>query len=60
MKPFEGAKKDGLLGFGKGMLTGGIGLLTKPVIGILDAASKTTEGITNTANYFEDKPNGTR
>lgn len=42
------------------MLTGGIGLLTKPVIGILDAASKTTEGITNTANYFEDKPNETR
>lgn len=33
------------------------GLIVKPLTGILDAASKTTEGLTNTATYFDDKPN---
>jgi vacuolar protein sorting-associated protein 13A/C len=29
----------------------------KPISGILDAISKTAEGIKNTATYFDDKPN---
>jgi vacuolar protein sorting-associated protein 13A/C len=59
-KPFEGAKKDGVKGFFKGTLQGISGLVIKPVTGILDAAAKTTEGIKNTVNYFEDKPNEAR
>ena len=33
------------------------GLFVKPAAGVLDAASKTAEGLTNTATYFDDKPN---
>jgi len=32
----------------------------KPVTGIIDLASKTTEGIKNNALIFEDKPNEER
>ena len=35
-------------------------MIIKPVAGIFDAAAKTTEGIKNTVNYFDDKPNETR
>jgi len=35
-------------------------LIVKPLSGILDAASKTAEGISNTATYFDDKPNPSR
>lgn len=59
-KPFEGAKKDGVKGFFKGALQGVSGLVIKPITGVLDAAAKTTEGIKNTVNYLEDKPNETR
>jgi len=36
------------------------GLVVKPVTGIIDFASKTSEGLKNTALYFEDKPNEMR
>ena len=36
------------------------GIIAKPVSGVLDAASKTAEGITNTLTYFDDKPRSTR
>lgn len=32
------------------------GLFVKPIAGIFDVASKTAEGIKNTATYFDEKP----
>lgn len=57
MKPFEEAKKDGVLGFFRGTAQGLTGVIIKPVTGILDFAANTTEGIKNTALYFEDRAN---
>lgn len=42
------------------MAKGITGLVIKPVTGIVDFASKTTEGLKNTALYLEDKPNESR
>lgn len=36
------------------------GIIIKPVTGVLDFAADTTEGIKNSALYFEDKPNENR
>jgi vacuolar protein sorting-associated protein 13A/C len=36
------------------------GLIIKPIAGVLDAASKTAEGLTNTATHFDEKPNSDR
>eukprot|EP00727_Mastigamoeba_balamuthi_P013169 m51a1_g8475 hypothetical protein (2175) ;mRNA; r:495382-503027 len=55
-KPVEGAQKEGALGFAKGLGRGVIGIAVKPVTGVLDFASKTTEGIRNTTTVF-DKEN---
>ena len=43
------------MGFVKGAAKGLAGLVVKPVTGIIDFASKTTEGIKNNALMFEDK-----
>ena len=40
----------------KGTVQGVTGLVAKPITGILDAASKTSEGIKNTAQFFDEKP----
>ena len=42
------------------MSKGIAGLVVKPVVGAIDLASKTAEGLKNTANYFDDKPNELR
>ena len=55
-KPLEGAKKDNIKGFGKGVLQGLGGLVAKPVSGVVDLISKTTDGIKNTWSY-EDEQN---
>lgn len=34
--------------------------MVKPVAGALDLVSKTSEGVKNTANFFDDKPNEKR
>ena len=47
-KPLEGAKKENLKGFGKGMIQGLGGLVVKPVSGVVDLISKTTVGLKNT------------
>lgn len=60
MKPIESTKKEGVLGFFKGTAQGLAGLVVKPVTGVVDFASKTTEGLKNTALYLEDKPNENR
>jgi vacuolar protein sorting-associated protein 13A/C len=56
----QGAEKDGVEGFFKGAMKGFAGLVVKPVVGVMDLTSKTAEGIKNTANYFDDKPNEKR
>lgn len=52
-KPFEGAEREGALGFFKGIGKGVVGLATKPAIGIFDLASNVTEGIRNTTTVFD-------
>ena len=32
-------------------------MIVKPITGVLDTASKTAEGLKNSAQYFDDKPN---
>jgi len=54
-KPLEGAKKEGGKGFGKGLLKGFAGLIIKPVSGILELISKTSEGIKNTMHSSIEK-----
>ena len=54
-KPLEGAKKDNLKGLGKGMLQGLGGLVAKPVSGVVDLISKTTDGIKNTWNFENEE-----
>lgn len=40
----------------KGSAIGISGMVIKPIAGAFDAASKTAEGLTNTATYFDDRP----
>lgn len=47
--PIKGAKKDGLSGFAKGVGTGLIGVVVKPVDGAVGLASDTFAGIANVA-----------
>eukprot|EP01016_Furgasonia_blochmanni_P028936 TRINITY_DN3047_c0_g1_i13.p1 TRINITY_DN3047_c0_g1~~TRINITY_DN3047_c0_g1_i13.p1 ORF type:complete len:476 (-),score=92.45 TRINITY_DN3047_c0_g1_i13:1633-3060(-) len=46
--PYEGAQREGVLGFCKGALRGLAGLVIKPVTGLLDATTKTAAGLNNT------------
>jgi len=54
-KPIEGAQKGGIVGFGKGVLKGVIGVAVKPITGAMVLITKTGEGFKNTAQYFEPK-----
>ena len=51
----EGAKERGFKGAVKGTYQGVTGLVLKPVGGLLDAFSKTTEGLKNTALFWDKK-----
>lgn len=55
MDPFKGAEKDGVGGFFLGLAKGVSGLVLKPVSGLIDATTKTAEGIKNTADYLNPK-----
>ena len=44
-KPIEGAKQEGAAGFFKGVGKGLIGVVARPVSGVIDLASNTFEGI---------------
>jgi vacuolar protein sorting-associated protein 13A/C len=46
-KPLQEAEKGGVGGFFKGAAMGLAGLITKPVIGVIDLTTKTAEGIKN-------------
>ncbi|KAK6825944.1 vacuolar protein sorting-associated protein 13 [Apiospora arundinis] len=52
-KPLEGAEQGGAPGFMKGLVKGGVGLLTKPAVGVFDMASNFSEGIRNTMTVFD-------
>ena len=57
MDPIRGAKDEGIKGFGKGLFTGVIGVVTKPVSGALSLVSETAQGIGNTADFLlEEDP----
>ena len=47
--PVAGAMDDGAKGFVKGLGTGLVGIVAKPLSGVAAFASKTTEGIANDA-----------
>jgi vacuolar protein sorting-associated protein 13A/C len=49
----EGAEKDGASGFVKGVGKGFVGLFTKPLVGVFDLVSTSTEGIRNTTTVFD-------
>jgi len=53
VKPVQGARKDGAKGLAKGIGQGVVGVVVKPVAGVFEAVSKTSEGIKNTATYFD-------
>ena len=55
MQPVKGAKEEGAKGFFKGFGKGIIGIATKPVAGVIDMATKTTEGITSQASSLRGK-----
>jgi len=57
-KPIEGAQQEGVTGFFKGVGKGLIGIPVKPLTGILDFTTKTTEGISNVKNYFNNDVKG--
>ncbi|EEH20971.2 hypothetical protein PABG_03202 [Paracoccidioides brasiliensis Pb03] len=51
--PLEGAEKEGLQGFIKGVGKGVLGLATKPALGAFDLASNLAEGVRNTTTVFD-------
>ena len=54
-QPFEGARHGGFEGFFTGVGKGLLGIVAKPVVGIVDFASNVTEGIKNTTTVFEEE-----
>lgn len=51
--PISGARSKGLGGLVKGVGKGMIGAAVKPGVGLFDLATRTTQGIRNTATYFD-------
>lgn len=58
--PREERRKSGGLGVMKGLALGLAGLVTKPLSGVFEAVSKFSEGVKQTALFFQDGPNVTR
>ena len=55
LKPFQGAKKEGVKGFFKGLGTGLIGAVVSPFTASFRIANNLFVGIKNTANMFNPK-----
>lgn len=51
-KPIEGAKKDGIWGFGTGLVQGTLGTIVKPVAAIGTAFSEVTDGLASSSNQL--------
>jgi vacuolar protein sorting-associated protein 13A/C len=58
--PTEERKKIGTAGIFKGLAIGLAGLITKPMSGLFEAISKFSEGVKQTALFYQDGPNITR
>jgi hypothetical protein len=54
-QPLQGHREEGGMGALKGMLAGLTGLLTKPLTGLIFAASKTIEGVNSSVTYLDPK-----
>lgn len=52
MQPLRGAQEDGITGFVKGVGTGVMGAVVKPVIAVADAAAAVSDGIVATAKHL--------
>ena len=52
-QPIQGHKEEGGVGILKGMLAGLTGLVTKPLTGIIFAASKTIEGVNSSVTFLD-------
>ena len=53
LHPLEGAEREGVAGFVKGVGKGVLGMATKPAIGAFDLASSVAEGVRNTTTVFD-------
>ncbi|KXS98876.1 hypothetical protein AC578_10852 [Pseudocercospora eumusae] len=54
-QPLQGAEKEGVAGFVKGVGKGLLGLPTKTAIGAFDLASSMAEGVRNTTTVFDQE-----
>jgi len=54
VEPVKGAKHSGGVGFLKGVAVGLTGVVTKPVVGVVDLVAKTSEGIANTPHTIHN------
>ena len=53
-QPYKGAQEGGVEGFFKGLGKGIVGVVTKPMIGLVDMATNMSEGLKNTTTVFEN------
>jgi len=60
VKPVQGVASGGCKGLARGTYQGVSGLVIKPVAGVLDATSKTAEGVKNTVTFWDQKTNEDR
>jgi vacuolar protein sorting-associated protein 13A/C len=54
IKPIEETQKKGITGLGTGIVKGIGGLFSKPVVGVLQLVSNTSDGIKNTFQTYND------
>ncbi|CAN0429757.1 unnamed protein product, partial [Hapterophycus canaliculatus] len=52
--PLKGAESGGFAGFAKGVGTGMLGLVVKPVVGVTDAATDLLQGIAGRGGGWEE------
>lgn len=52
--PYKVTQREGVGALWKGVLGGGTGLITKPLVGSIDLLTRTAEGIRNTATYWDE------
>ncbi|KAI9292119.1 vacuolar protein sorting-associated protein vps13 [Neoconidiobolus thromboides FSU 785] len=53
LQPIEGAERDGVSGFFRGVGKGLVGVVAKPMVGAFDLVSNVAEGIRNTTTVFD-------
>ena len=58
-KPMEGAQRGGVGGFFRGMGRGAAGLFVKPVTGVLDFASRASEGVAAASSTLASEASST-